>query len=497
MPQSVRTLMGRRLLGPVWLLPVLVTLLTTLYRLGNPVMWQDELATISVVTRPAGKILATVQNVDAVHGLYYMAIHFWVTLAGDSPAALRLPSVLAMTAGAAFTALAAQRLFDYRAGLLAGLVYALVPAIGRYGQEARDYGMVVLASSLALLLLLRALERPTALRWLCYAGALALSGYSNLVSLAYLAGHAALVALALRREGGRARWIGFLGAGALAGLLLIPVVTLGEKQATRQISWIPKPTVRDLATLWPQILCSTGLVVALVAVVVLLGWRVRRRAELAVAVVMTLVPFVAVWALSYGSVSYVMPKYLFFLIPAVALLAGASLATLRLRYALPVALALAVVVIPDQRALHGTLSHNRYQYPTAAPFTALDYRAAADVVAAGYRAGDGIVYGYGYAQWWEIQTGVPYYLPSGDKPVDVFAGTTAEQRNDLWGITCPAPARCLGTEPRLWLVADGGHVVNPFTTVPKAEANVLRAHYHEVLRKLVSGLSVFLLTRVH
>ena len=49
-------------------------------------------------------------NIDAVLGLYYFGLHLWMAVFGDSATAMRLPSVIAMTAAAAVVALVGRRL---------------------------------------------------------------------------------------------------------------------------------------------------------------------------------------------------------------------------------------------------------------------------------------------------------------------------------------------------------------------------------------------------
>ncbi len=134
-----------------------------------------------------------VHNVDAVLGLYYLGLHLWMAVFGDSAAAMRLPSALAMTGAAGIVALTGKRLGGTRAGLISGLIFAVIPSVSRFAQEARPYAFATLFAALATLLLLRAMERPTWLRC-CYALALAAVGASNLIALCVLAVHAAIVA---------------------------------------------------------------------------------------------------------------------------------------------------------------------------------------------------------------------------------------------------------------------------------------------------------------
>ncbi|MEU8765065.1 glycosyltransferase family 39 protein, partial [Streptomyces sp. NPDC048659] len=286
---------------PVALGPGLLALALGLYGAGRPQLWEDELTSWELATRSTGRLLDTVQHVDAVLAAYYLLLHAWTGLFGDSDLALRLPSVLAAAGAAACTALVGRRLFGRRAGLAAGLLLALTPALTRYAQEARPYALVTLAAALATLLLLRALDRPDGTaRWAAYALAVAATGALHLLALTALTGHAALVLAARtpppppitpaptpgRRtastpaparptseltparparptsEPAPARLVRptrpvplrrFVVAVLLGCLPLVPLALLGRAQAGRQIAWIPEPDPAALAGLWPQL----------------------------------------------------------------------------------------------------------------------------------------------------------------------------------------------------------------------------------------------------
>ena len=67
----------------------------------NASLWTDEAATISAARRSLPELWAMVQNIDAVHGLYYLSMDFWVGLTGESAFLLRVPSALAIAVAAA------------------------------------------------------------------------------------------------------------------------------------------------------------------------------------------------------------------------------------------------------------------------------------------------------------------------------------------------------------------------------------------------------------
>src|SRR6202021_1054102 len=96
----------------------------------------------------------------------------------------------------------------------------------------------LLVAMLATLLLLRALDRPSARRWLAYAGCLALLGYIDLVALSVVAGHAAGVALRWYQDrDNRQLWFAAAAAAGLAACL--PLAVLGSAPAATQGTRLP------------------------------------------------------------------------------------------------------------------------------------------------------------------------------------------------------------------------------------------------------------------
>ena len=136
-----------------------------------------------------------------------------------------------MVGAAAIVAILGERLLGRPVGLLGGLVFALLPAISRFSHEVRSYALVVLIAALSTLLLLRAMERATFLRWGSYALALAFGMCLNAVSGAIIAGH--LVGLVIW-QWGRWNWrpvVGFVGAVIAGGALATQVLLLGNEFA--------------------------------------------------------------------------------------------------------------------------------------------------------------------------------------------------------------------------------------------------------------------------
>jgi mannosyltransferase len=411
---------------PDWLViavPALAALAIGGYRLGGPSLWRDEAYTISAAQRPVGQMFAMLGHVDAVHGPYYLCMHFVVSLLGTSAVALRLPSLLGMVITAGFTAALGRRLAREAAlpapaltGLVAGLLFAAAPQTTYYAQDARPYGPVVMFAVIATYLLVRAAADRRWRWWTAYGAAIALTGLFNLFALLLVVAHGATLLLArvqargLRRAAGApafqpadqpqaalSRW---LVAVAAAVAVLAPVIYLGYQQG-HTLGWVSRSGLRTVARLVAMFAGSKQLIPLVAAIAlcgVLAGWRSRRPGELTLTGVT--LPWLVLPPLILISVSQVHPvyveRYVVFCVPALALLCAAGLSWLvRLAAATPAGrrhpalawvpsavavAALAVLLIGPQQAI---------RQPAARPD---NLRAAAAVVAAHERPGDAIFY---------------------------------------------------------------------------------------------------------
>ncbi|MFF4368452.1 glycosyltransferase family 39 protein [Streptomyces sp. NPDC001594] len=478
----------RRLSGPDWLWAALLTLAVTTFGAGNPQLWRDELASWNAASRSTGELWGMLGHVDAVSGLYYLLLHFWVALFGDSAALLRLPSALAMAGTAALVVVIARALFDRRTAVFAGLLFALLPVVTRYGTEARSYAFAVLAVTAATWLLLRALERPTAGRWAAYSALVAVAGLLHMVSLLVLLPHAMIVALRWWRVRRTRTVLSFAVAAGVGLVPVVPLVLLGRRQVGRQINWIETPHLRDVSGLWDNLFASplVGLGIAALALLPLAWPRGRRHAV--EVMLLGAVPIAACFVASQGSSSYFIDRYVLFTVPAWAILAAAGLAALRPRAAGAAGLAALVLLgAPDQRQLRT----EHAKEPS-------DGIAAARVIAQGYRPGDGFVSPRTKTERvFMVDYQIEYYLPERVRLRDVFVERSAVASDDLFPVECRQPERCLGDTKRIWLVTrDSGADHDPYNWLSAADKKALTDHYRIARTTDVPGLHVSLLERV-
>jgi mannosyltransferase len=127
-------------------------------------LWADEIASWTFATRPWPDLLGPLSRVEPNPPGHYALLKAWIGVAGDSAAALRLPSVVAGTLTVLPLALVAMRLGGKLAGTVTALLVTFSAELIHYAQQARGYALLVLAASIALWLLgplLRAAQRPS------------------------------------------------------------------------------------------------------------------------------------------------------------------------------------------------------------------------------------------------------------------------------------------------------------------------------------------------
>ena len=110
--------------------------------LGSKGMWLDETFSVWLASHNVGELLRWTATVDQHPPLYYLLLHVWIALRGDSPYAVRLLSVLLGTATIPVIYGIGKRLSDPLMGFAAAVLLAVSPFHIRFAQETRMYTCV-------------------------------------------------------------------------------------------------------------------------------------------------------------------------------------------------------------------------------------------------------------------------------------------------------------------------------------------------------------------
>jgi hypothetical protein len=226
-------------LGGWWPLAALVVLAAALRlsTLDLQSFWYDEAYTpVHVLHASLGATLRAMVHSENSPPLWYLIAWADYRVLGSGEIALRLPSALAGIATVPVAWAIGRELAGRRAAIIAAALVAVNPLFVWYSQEARAYGLFVLAAALALLCFIRAERDPTPRRMAAFAAAGVLALVSHYFAVFLLVPMAAWL-LAERRT--RKRALPAVGALTLAGLALVPLISAQGGHGTQWIGRWP------------------------------------------------------------------------------------------------------------------------------------------------------------------------------------------------------------------------------------------------------------------
>jgi mannosyltransferase len=471
------------------------------FRLGAKSLWIDEAFSDAMARIGFPTFWEAITRADAFHGLYYAFLHLWIHVFGDGEQSLRAPSLIAGGLTVVFVVVLTRRLFGARASTIAGVLIAINTFFISYEQEARDYALVALASVVATLLFVRALERPSRGRWLAYGTVAALAIYIHAFAGLVVVAH--LLSLPLRRSRPRRSHV-LLGFGTVA-MLVAPLVTLVAATDSNPLSRnaLVTPHLRSLELLFLEfsggnVLDLRGkflLVLSFLAccgAMFLCGRALMRRRAQSTDEIAWRLGLVTLWLAVPVAICVVvsiarpifLDRYLMSAFPALGILAAVGISSLPTRV-IPVAIVVMFVGLsfPSLRAY----------YDQPFKWGTVNWRAATDYVLMEQQEHDGVIFATRYDR-----RAFEYYLRRSGRvaavnPVYPAApwGRYTPVLADLDAHPATKEAAGLVRFRRVWLVRTwGGWANDPVTVAPLATA--LTGWLADPCRKFGPVLSVCL-----
>ena len=134
---------------------------------GPRALWLDEALTVNISRLPLTRLFDALRH-DGSPPAYYVLLHYWMGVFGTGTRSVRalagVCSILALPLGWRLGSAVGGR----RAAVATVVVLACNPFALRYGTENRMYSLVMLLAIAACLALVRALQRPTLARLVCF-----------------------------------------------------------------------------------------------------------------------------------------------------------------------------------------------------------------------------------------------------------------------------------------------------------------------------------------
>ncbi len=321
-------------------------------------LWRDEALSVNIARLPLGDIPAALR-LDGHPPLYYVLLHGWMEIFGESDAAVRAMSALFSIFTVPLLWWTLRPRGEQVAWVAAGLLAASPFAI-RYATEARMYSLVMLLVVLGWAAVERSIERPSLPRLAGVAavtGLLLLTHYWSMFLLAAV-GVVLLWAGARRRVSAAWKIIGAMAVGALAFLPWVPSFLTqlehtgtpwGEASRPADVVWLSAVDFVGGPFSEPQL--AAALLLAIVAVglfgrsdpapALVVLERHPVAAAIAPATVVALTLAIG-WTVSLASSSTFQPRYASFVLVPVLLLVAMGLVRVGQRW---VALGLTLVLI--------------------------------------------------------------------------------------------------------------------------------------------------------
>ncbi|CAN5369026.1 glycosyltransferase family 39 protein [soil metagenome] len=302
----------------------------------NPSYWGDEAATVLSAQRSLPSLFEMLPRVDAVHGLYYVFMHFWIRLVGISEFAVRFPSAIAVGIAAAGTVVLAQQLASRRVAVIAGIACIVLPRFTYMGIEARSYAMAT-AVAVWLTMLLVVLVRSRSRNWLYWGGYALLAAFGSwlfLYLVLLLVAHGAWVLLDRQSRDLRSRWAAAAGVAVLASL---PIALFAVAERNQVAFLSQQPLDFGKLTMLPWFGNPVVAIVAWALIVLAAVTAVRRRGLdqsrlTLLSVLWLLIPGAILVGMTLALIPIYSVRYLSFSTPAAALLIGLGADALRRRY---------------------------------------------------------------------------------------------------------------------------------------------------------------------
>lgn len=372
-------------LGPALLVGLFAAAIS-LIAAAVPSAWFDEIATLEAARLPLGDLFAFLQHKDAVHGAFYVVMHGWTALFGDTEFALRMFSVLANALTAAGLVVLCARLGARRLGVIAGVIFAVLPRTTAMGIEGRSGALAAMLATAGMLALVSAATRGHRWRWGLYALVTALGTAVFLYGILILAAHLGYLLAAHRDRRTLTRWS---VAAALSAVSALPLVWLGLGQKD-QIAWLAGQPTANIWTVLVEPWLDASWLLA-IGSIVLLVFALRRlpsvRARygagtIAIAAGWAFAPLILLLIANTLAGPLYTPRYLAFTTPGFALvLALAVTAFSRRALAWALVAAIALVSLPTAVA----------QRQPFAKGSGDDFRQTAELIAAESHPGDAVL----------------------------------------------------------------------------------------------------------
>lgn len=243
-----KTAAGRLVDYTPLMIVLLIGALVRLHQLGAESIWLDEAVSIRIAHMSPGEIFEAIKT-DNNPPLYYLLLHYWMIVFGDSEVATRMLSATAGVLALGVIYRVGDILFGRPTGLAAALLLALSPFHIRFSQEDRAFALAAFLALLSFYFLLRLSRERSVGVQAGYVLSTSLLMYTHVYGLLVVAAQGVyVITTALLRTAERPPLGRWLVLQAIILMLYIPgfVLLAGWLGSPLKRTWIPMPTARSI-----------------------------------------------------------------------------------------------------------------------------------------------------------------------------------------------------------------------------------------------------------
>ena len=234
---------------------IVLACILRLFRLDYLDYWDDEIITTFAIQPNLGQIFQNISSYSVHPPMYYLLLHGWAWVFGDSLLSLRLFSVLIGVVAVPLVYLLGRTLISSQVGLGAAAMLAIAPMVIFHSQQARMYPLLIILTLIVAVGFWRAWQQRDWRGWLLVGLGALLGFYTHIYfALSLLAMNLWAVGETIRsRAIDRQGWTGLLSSQIIATLLFLPFLSRTNpcnaiKSKGCSPSMANKPKIINLAT---------------------------------------------------------------------------------------------------------------------------------------------------------------------------------------------------------------------------------------------------------
>jgi 4-amino-4-deoxy-L-arabinose transferase-like glycosyltransferase len=243
---------------PTWVLLIAILLIATalrLYRIADIPLRADEATNLYIASNSPDQIIHTFTADDPHMPLYYLILHYWMSVAGQSEISARYPTVFVAIIAVALTFVVGKQLFPRspNIALIGAFFTAINPSLVWDSQEIYMYSLLTACAIASSVLFLRVIKpNSSRIEWIAYVCINILGLFTHYLAVLVIATEGALWILwGIQRALTRTTIIRWFIAQIITAIIFLPWLVLSSSATSFQFDFFRNATLPEL--LWRSV----------------------------------------------------------------------------------------------------------------------------------------------------------------------------------------------------------------------------------------------------